>query len=169
MQCISSLLENELCRDWQSAQDTVGGNPQPELLYTHLNMCVCQSVAMQCNAVQCLRVCVCVFVNVLASSTALVMLRQTVSGCVYFWVSDSVSMAADASERKALRYKQTLVSVLPLSSSSFSSASSSSTVLLAPPACLTFFPPLLHLVSCTLSCMTHLPWFPTSPCLPHYQ
>lgn len=39
------------------------------------------------------------------------MLRQTVSGWVYFWVSDSVSMAADASERKALRYKQTLVSV----------------------------------------------------------
>ncbi len=49
-----------------------------------------------------------------ASSTVLVMLRQTVSGWVYFWVSDSVSMAADASERKALRYKQTLVSV-PLS------------------------------------------------------
>ncbi|XP_068567561.1 chloride channel protein 1-like [Cebidichthys violaceus] len=37
------------------------------------------------------------------------MLRQTVSGWVYFWVSDSVSMAADASERKALRYKQTLL------------------------------------------------------------
>uniref|UniRef100_A0AAQ5X888 Chloride channel protein n=1 Tax=Amphiprion ocellaris TaxID=80972 RepID=A0AAQ5X888_AMPOC len=37
------------------------------------------------------------------------MLRQTVSGRVYFWVSDSVSMAADASERKALRYKQTLL------------------------------------------------------------
>lgn len=28
---------------------------------------------------------------------------------VYFWVSDSVSMAADASQRKALRYHQTLV------------------------------------------------------------
>lgn len=28
---------------------------------------------------------------------------------VYFWVSDSVSMAADASQRKALRYQQTLV------------------------------------------------------------
>ncbi|XP_044027910.1 chloride channel protein 1-like [Siniperca chuatsi] len=37
------------------------------------------------------------------------MLRQTASGWVYFWVSDSVSMAADASERKALRYKQTLL------------------------------------------------------------
>ncbi|XP_060915621.1 chloride channel protein 1-like [Labrus mixtus] len=37
------------------------------------------------------------------------MLRQTLSGWVYFWVSDSVSMAADASERKALRYKQTLL------------------------------------------------------------
>ncbi|XP_026156820.1 chloride channel protein 1-like [Mastacembelus armatus] len=37
------------------------------------------------------------------------MLRQTESGWVYFWVSDGVSMAADASERKALRYKQTLL------------------------------------------------------------
>lgn len=27
----------------------------------------------------------------------------------YFWISDSVSMAADASQRKALRYQQTLV------------------------------------------------------------
>lgn len=53
----------------------------------------------------------CVCASVLASSAALVMLRQTLSGWVYFWVSDSVSMAADASERKALRYKQTLVSV----------------------------------------------------------
>lgn len=79
-------------------------------------VCVSQSVATHCNA----RVCV---LKVLALSTALVMLRQTVSGCVYFWVSDSVSMAADASERKALRYKQTLVSLLPLSSSSSSSAS----------------------------------------------
>ncbi|XP_035849289.1 chloride channel protein 1-like isoform X2 [Sander lucioperca] len=43
------------------------------------------------------------------SSAVLVMLRQTVSGWVYFWDSDSVSMAADASERKALRYKQTLL------------------------------------------------------------
>ncbi len=53
-------------------------------------------------------------VSVLAFSAVLVMLRQTVSGWVYFWVSDSVSMAADASDRKALRYKQTLVSVLLL-------------------------------------------------------
>lgn len=30
--------------------------------------------------------------------------------CVYFWLSASVSMAADASQRKALRYQQTLVS-----------------------------------------------------------
>ncbi|XP_029986412.1 chloride channel protein 1-like, partial [Sphaeramia orbicularis] len=45
----------------------------------------------------------------LASSVALVMLRRTVSVCVYFWVSDSASMAADASDRKALRYKQTLL------------------------------------------------------------
>ncbi|XP_040045568.2 chloride channel protein 1 isoform X1 [Gasterosteus aculeatus] len=37
------------------------------------------------------------------------MLRRTVSGWVYFWVSDCVSMAADASQRKALRYKQTLL------------------------------------------------------------
>uniref|UniRef100_A0A3Q2Q6R8 Chloride channel, voltage-sensitive 1a n=1 Tax=Fundulus heteroclitus TaxID=8078 RepID=A0A3Q2Q6R8_FUNHE len=37
------------------------------------------------------------------------MLRLPVSGRVYFWVSDSVSMAADASDRKALRYKQTLL------------------------------------------------------------
>ncbi|XP_037549249.1 chloride channel protein 1 [Nematolebias whitei] len=37
------------------------------------------------------------------------MLRLPVSGWVYFWISDSVSMAADASERKALRYKQTLL------------------------------------------------------------
>ena len=59
---------------------------------------------------KCVYVCVCVH----ASSAVLVMLRQTGSGWVYFWVSDSVSMAADASERKALRYKQTLVSV-PLS------------------------------------------------------
>ncbi|KAK5613965.1 Chloride channel protein 1 [Crenichthys baileyi] len=36
------------------------------------------------------------------------MLRLPVSDWVYFWVSDSVSMAADASDRKALRYKQTL-------------------------------------------------------------
>ncbi|XP_029023560.1 chloride channel protein 1-like isoform X2 [Betta splendens] len=44
-----------------------------------------------------------------ASGSLLVTLRQTMSGWVYFWVSDSVSMAADASERKALRYKQTLL------------------------------------------------------------
>uniref|UniRef100_A0A3Q2EIA8 Chloride channel, voltage-sensitive 1a n=2 Tax=Cyprinodon variegatus TaxID=28743 RepID=A0A3Q2EIA8_CYPVA len=37
------------------------------------------------------------------------MLRLPVSGWVYFWVSDSVSMATDASDRKALRYKQTLL------------------------------------------------------------
>lgn len=98
-----------------------GGQPQLELVYTCLNMCesVCWRLRgihecvrvnlLQCNAMESVRVCVCV--KVLASSTALVMLRQTVSGCVYFWVSDSVSMAADASERKALRYKQTLVSV----------------------------------------------------------
>lgn len=34
--------------------------------------------------------------------------RDTV--CVYFWLSASVSMAADASQRKALRYQHTLVS-----------------------------------------------------------
>lgn len=62
------------------------------------------------NVYVCLLPC-CVCASVLASGAALVMLRQTVSGWVYFWVSDSVSMAADASERKALRYKQTLVSV----------------------------------------------------------
>uniref|UniRef100_UPI003AABF0C5 chloride channel protein 1-like n=1 Tax=Centroberyx gerrardi TaxID=166262 RepID=UPI003AABF0C5 len=53
-------------------------------------------------------VCVCVCPGSV-SSAGLVMLRQTVSGWVYFWVSDSESMAADASERKALRYKQTLL------------------------------------------------------------
>lgn len=112
-----------------------GGQPQLELVYTCLNMCEsvcwrlrgiheCVCVSICCNAMQ-WRVCVCVHVfvcvKVLASSTALVMLRQTVSGCVYFWVSDSVSMAADASERKALRYKQTLVSVSSVCLSSSSS------------------------------------------------
>ncbi|XP_013866797.1 chloride channel protein 1a isoform X2 [Austrofundulus limnaeus] len=37
------------------------------------------------------------------------MLRLPVSGWVYFWISNCVSMAADALERKALRYKQTLL------------------------------------------------------------
>lgn len=64
----------------------------------------------------CMCVCVCacarLCVHDRASGAVLVMLRLPVSGWVYFWISDSVSMAADASERKALRYKQTLVSVL---------------------------------------------------------
>ena len=75
--------------------------------------CLCGDPCM-CVSFPVLQCSVCVCVCVLASSVVLVMLRQTVSGWVYFWVSDSVSMAADASERKALRYKQTLVSV-PLS------------------------------------------------------
>ncbi|XP_027891892.1 chloride channel protein 1-like [Xiphophorus couchianus] len=51
----------------------------------------------------------CVHVCEGTSRALLVMLRLPVSGWVYFWVSDSVSMAADASDRKALRYKQTLL------------------------------------------------------------
>lgn len=59
----------------------------------------------------------CVHVCEGTSRALLVMLRLPVSDWVYFWVSDSVSMAADASDRKALRYKQTLVSVLHFISS----------------------------------------------------
>lgn len=83
------------------------------------------------------------------------------SGSVYFWVSDGVSMAADASDRKALRYKQTLVSV-PLVSSPFSmfttpkaACQASSDTFSSMPMCLlwfclTFHPPVLETATVTL-------------------
>ena len=60
----------------------------------------------------------CVCVCVCAHSALLV--RPCCVHWVYFWASDCVSMAADASQRKALRYQQTLVSLSVLLSVLFS-------------------------------------------------
>lgn len=78
-----------------------------------MSECVCACIGVCVLDVGPVPLCVCVCA---CKGALLVILRHPVSGSVYFWVSDSVSMAADASDRKALRYKQTLVSVLLVSS-----------------------------------------------------
>ena len=92
---ITSVFESDFIVEWETLED---------VYLTWCEVCVCVHKSKQESV--CARVCVCVWCCP----------RHWKCWGVqrgYFWISDSVSMAADASQRKALRYQQTLVGLFP--------------------------------------------------------